>query len=91
MPRGNTKAIADMLAQLRQWDDELKRRPAPVWRIVARHDVPYGRCFKYYDTKGRLIVYANRGEIADLPQRPVQQMFGPDAPIANFGIPVVVE
>jgi hypothetical protein len=83
----------DPLAQIREWNERLKKMPPPVWRIIARHDVPYGRCFKYYDTKNRLIVYANRGEIADLPHRPAKEQWElvREPYQLPHGIPVVVE
>lgn len=68
---------------------EKARRLAPgVYRIIGRHDVPYGRVFRYYDTKGRLIAYCNRGELADLPRAPK----GSASNLARlFGVPVHVE
>jgi hypothetical protein len=57
-----------------------KPRPRPV---------PYGRAPRMWNTRGELIVYANRGEIADLPRAKSQP--ASLSPTLPFGIPVVVE
>jgi hypothetical protein len=40
--------------------------PMP-WRIMASHSVPYGRVYRQWDAKGRLLLWVNRGAIHDLP------------------------
>ena len=62
-----TLTMEDMLKMM----DALIRppdEPAPLWRIMASHAVPYGRCFKQYRSDGNLILWANRGEIEDIPR-----------------------
>jgi len=36
--------------------------------FMAHHSVPYGRVYSQWDTRGRLLVWVNRGEIADIPR-----------------------
>jgi hypothetical protein len=50
-------------------DEELRTRPPAVARIRASHRVPYGRSYRQWNTRGELEVWANRGELADLPRR----------------------
>lgn len=60
--------------------------PYPA-RIYATHRVPYGRVYRMWTTRGDMIVYANRGEIADLPRATGERL----GLIGIFGIPVVTE
>lgn len=57
--------------------------PAPVFRIVASHAVPFGRVFKQYRSDGRLLLWVNRGEVADMPRG------NPASWALSYGIPVV--
>lgn len=54
--------------------------PSPS-RVMASHAVPYGRCYRQWMTNGELWLWANRGELADLPRI---ERHG-----VTFGIPVV--
>lgn len=38
--------------------------PVP-WRIVARHDVPYGAVIRMWDTRDRLTLYVHRSALMD--------------------------
>lgn len=75
---------ADLTAELKRQADMLRNPPPTPHVIIARHDVPYGHAYSYYDTEGRWIVYANRGELADLPRVSGER-------IGIMGIPVVIE
>lgn len=57
-----------MVEQIRELQRKIDAAPPPIRRIIARHDVPYGRAFRMWNARGELIVYANRGELADLPR-----------------------
>jgi hypothetical protein len=62
--------------------------------IMAHHSVPYGRVYRQWDTQGHLLLWVNRGLIADLPRATVP---GSDldiaisyiAPPGLGGIPVI--
>lgn len=56
--------------EIARYEAALAKLPPPVAGILASHRVPYGRIFRQWDTKGRLWVWANRGEIEDLPHGP---------------------
>lgn len=58
-------------------------RPCPR-AIMAHHSVPYGRSYRQWDTEGRMLVWANQGEIADVRRYAVLDQFG----TYSFGIPV---
>jgi hypothetical protein len=88
---GAPSESASTIEELRSWSRYLKAVPPPVSRIIARHDVPYGRAFRMWTTRGDLIVYANRGEMHDLPHAPKKSNPLAAYPIASFGIPVVFE
>jgi hypothetical protein len=81
-----------MLEQMRTLQRVLDDLPPRVSRVIARHDVPYGRVFRMWTTRGDMIAYANRGEIADLP-RAVPEKPGTVQllPPAFWGVPVYVE
>lgn len=74
---------------------ELERLPPRAREIRASHLVPYGRAYRQWLTNGDLIVWANRGEIADLPRAPARKTYGfdvalsPLVPPEFFGIPVI--
>lgn len=57
-----------LTAALGEWSDRIAELPPRPWCIRASHAVPYGRVFRQWDTRGRLIVWANRGEIEDIPR-----------------------
>lgn len=65
---------------------------APVCsRVIATHAVPYGRVFRMWTTRGEMIVYVNRGEIADLPREKAKTRgYGLQSTFL-YGIPVLVE
>jgi hypothetical protein len=61
-----------------------------IYCFMAHHSVPYGRIFKQWDARGRLLVWVNRGEIEDLARRE-RPMVAPNA-IDTFmlsAVPVV--
>jgi hypothetical protein len=66
-------------------------RPCPS-RIMASHAVPYGRAYRQWNTRGELLLWVNRGLIADLPRRPADRvgvLTGAGALGFTAGIPVV--
>lgn len=72
---------------------ELMKESRPRY-FIARHDVPYGRVFRMWDTRGFMHAYINRGElhdmrVADYRQTPVfgRDVLGPGL----TGVPVFVE
>lgn len=84
----------DMLAKLRAMSAELAAAPPVPARIMASHAVPYGRAYRQWNARGDLIVWANRGEIEDMPHVRLKAYGMTVAvsdlcPPAAFGIPVV--
>lgn len=77
-----------MLDEMRRWQKIIDAAPPPIHRIMASHAVPYGRAFKQWDTNGRLLVWANRGEIVDLP-RASKPPAGLSWSMISFGVDVV--
>lgn len=73
--------------ELREWQRKLDAMPETPWRIVASRKVPSGRASRMYDTRGRMIVYANRDNVKAIPK---PKPFVP-INIHDFGIPVVYE
>lgn len=53
---------------LLEWQARIDSLSPMPRRIFAHHSVPYGRCYRQWMTNGDLVVWANRGEIADLPR-----------------------
>lgn len=68
-------------------------RPPAVSRFVATHSVPYGRVFRMWTTRGELIAYINRGEVADMPREKIgyDNIGASIVSPAVFGIPVYFE
>lgn len=59
----------DLLAELQRMQAEIdKLAPLPRY-LIARHDVPYGKLFRMWDTRGQMHAYVNRGQIHDLAYR----------------------
>lgn len=52
--------------ELERYSKLIERTTPPVHVMIARYDVP--GVFRYWDTKGRLIVYVNRAAIERLPK-----------------------
>lgn len=84
-----------MLDDLNRAIKVVKDAPPPIHRMIARYDVP--GVFRYWDTKGRLIVYVNRHAIEKLPRVKhrvgnvdIMQLVAP-VNVATVGIPVVYE
>lgn len=74
------------LAEVRELTDNVRANP-PIWAIFAHHSVPWGRRYRQHMTDGRLIVWVNRGEIAELP--PAKIVAGMDGALTGvLGIPV---
>jgi hypothetical protein len=79
----------DLLETVMAFQRELDARPPVVSRCYATHAVPYGRVFRMWTTRGDLIAYVNRGEVADMPRATPAAGI---APLASFtGIPVYFE
>jgi hypothetical protein len=91
-PAKGCSGNSDLLADLRRWQAKIDTLPPAPHAIMAHHSVPYGRAFKQWDARGRLLIWANRGEIADLPR---QNLHGIDVlssilcPPGLVGVPVV--
>lgn len=79
--------MSDMLDEIRELSRRLEAMPPRISRFYATHSVPYGRVFRMWTTRGELIAYINRGEVADM------RRAGPtlDALALLTGIPVVIE
>jgi hypothetical protein len=74
------------LAVMREWGERIKRLPPVPRAILTDQAVPFGRAYRQWDTNGDLWVYANPGEVADLPRRIARTTWPGDMPL--FGIPV---
>src|SRR4051794_11020600 len=59
----------DVISAFRRMRGALDAAPPAIRRIRAHHSVPYGRAYRQWNTRGELEVWANRGEIEDLPRR----------------------
>lgn len=59
--------MTEMFEALRTMQDRLASLPPRPWCFMASHSVPYGRVYRQWDTRGRLLVWVNRGEVADMP------------------------
>lgn len=79
----------DLVADLLAFQAELDTMPSPVRGIRAHHAVPFGSAFRQWDTNGELWVWANAGEIADLPVTPGHRLLTVGS--VPFGIPVYTE
>lgn len=55
-----------MYADLKRMMTEVDKLPPRPRYFIARHDVPYGRVFRMWDTRGQMHAYVNRGEIHDM-------------------------
>lgn len=75
------EAVGRMLA------DVAPREPPVLSKLILRDDVPRGHVWRYYDTRGRMIGYANQLDIAGIPRRTATA----GDPALLWGIPVVVE
>lgn len=78
--------MMEVSEQFAQWMQAVNDLPPRPRLIRASHLVPYGKAYRYWDTRGDLIVYCNRGELHDLP---VSR--NPDATDRLTAIPVVLE
>lgn len=78
---GEMRCVAAMVADL----------PPRPHCVIASHAVPYGRIFRQWDTRGRLLIWANRGEFADIPTRTPGYAIAPGSLDASLlsAIPVV--
>lgn len=91
--RAGTSVVSDMLDDLRRMMREVEALPPRPSRVMAHHAVPYGRCYKQWMTNGELWLWANRGELADLPHKkwgPVELLVSDMVLPGLFGIPVVI-
>lgn len=77
------------IEQLLEWQAKIDAAPPVPHAILAHHAVPYGAAYRQWDTRGRLYVWANRGQIADMPRVTKEPNPLAASPIAAFGIPVV--
>jgi hypothetical protein len=81
---------AAALRVVREWQEKIDASPPMPHAVMAHHSVPYSRVFRQWDARGRLLVWVNRGAIADLP-RAMPEQCPPGFPMMAlaFGIPVV--
>lgn len=83
----------DLLASFREAQERLAALPPRPRCFMASHSVPYGRVFRQWNTRGDLLVWVNRGEIADPARRKDRSEYGiaPNAidTAALMAIPVV--
>lgn len=61
--------------------------PGP-WRIYAHHSVPFGRAFNQYRTDGKLLLWVNRGWVADLKRQMYRDSNTAPMSSPTFGIPI---
>lgn len=85
----------EAFAQLGRWAAELDARPPVPARIRASHAVPYGDVYRQWNTRGELELWANRGELEDLPRVEAPHP-GIDVRVSaiappGFGVPIVNE
>lgn len=85
----------DLNAELRRMRDEVAKLPPRPRYFIARHDVPYGKVYRMWDTRGYMHAYVNRGELHDLVLTHVKggtevHGLGVVSP-GFFGIPVFME
>lgn len=84
---------SDIVAEMLKAFETVKDLPPVPHHFVARYDVPPGNVYRYWDTKGRLIVYVNRAAIEALPKR----RYGGAVEVYvqrldhRLGIPVIME
>lgn len=70
----------------------LEQADASVRVIYAHPEVPPGRLYRHYDTRGQLVLYANLDDVEALPKRVLPDAPSPLAsPAYVWGIPVVLE
>lgn len=65
-----TMPPVDLADATREAVQAFAKLPPPIAGIRTSHHVPYGRTFRQWDTRGRLWVWVNRGEVEDLPRGP---------------------
>jgi hypothetical protein len=54
-----------MLDDLLAMNEQIKSAPPSPRAFIARFDVPMGRMFKMWDTRGEFVVYVHRGWLMD--------------------------
>lgn len=70
-----------LVDDIRAWCSTIEDLPPRPYLIRADHRVPYGQGFKQWDTSGRMVLWVNRGWVADLPRSSEQG-------VPLLGIPV---
>jgi hypothetical protein len=76
--------VIDLLTEMQR---KIDAAPPRIYRLYATHSVPYGRVYRMWTTRGDLIAYVNRGQVADMPRAK-----GPDLGMSRLvGISVVFE
>lgn len=84
----------DIFDAMRRVQRQVDALPPIPNRIIARHDVPSGRVCRFWNTRGRLVLYVNRRDLQSLPRvKPPYDMIGVSDLLAPpfGGIPVVYE
>lgn len=61
--------MSELLRDLDRIAARLAALPPRPYCFMADHKVPYGQVFRQWDTRGRLLVWINRGEIEALSRR----------------------
>lgn len=54
-----------LLAGLRRMTEIVNASPPVPRCIIARHDVPWGKGYRMWDTRGELVLYVHRGWLYD--------------------------
>lgn len=83
-----------VLNDLRRFQRIVSETPKLPDALMAHHSVPYGRSYRQWRTDGRLIVWVNRGMVAEFTLRPPRLEVDGSLSLARgyealVGIPVI--
>ena len=67
------------IAEMRRVSEMVAALPPQPKCFMAHHAVPYGQLYRQWNTKGELLVWVNRGEVADLTRRKPNYAIAPNA------------
>lgn len=71
--------IDDVFAEMRRVSEMVAALPPRPKCFMAHHSVPYGRVYRQWNTKGELLVWVNRGEVADMARYKPNYAIAPNA------------
>jgi hypothetical protein len=69
----------DVIAEMRRVSGMVAALPPRPKCFMAHHAVPYGQVYRQWNTRGELLVWVNRGEIADLARHKPDYAIAPNA------------